>query len=103
MARACSITRSTLTLAIYNKVFKISRSELTKLSALTLMSTDVIGVDRGLIGFNETWACAIAVPVGMYILFLCVGYAAFLVLIPITRKNMYTFFFALLFTLYYTY
>lgn len=64
------------------KIFTLDQLALRRLSALTLMSTDLNLADKGLSQFHEVWAAIVGLGVGIGVLAWFVGPAAVVVLIP---------------------
>lgn len=74
--------RGMLLAALYNKSLRLSTDELSKVAVLTLMSTDVNGI-QGLISLSyESWARVIEVGLGLGILAVFIGPSCIFTLIP---------------------
>lgn len=84
--RMTTFVRAILITAIFRKSLKLPYDDLKNASALTLMSTDVSGVERLFPLFHDTWSGLAELGIGLYILSTTVGAAAFLTLIPIFSK-----------------
>lgn len=82
-----TLIRGTLVSAIYDKTLQLSHEQLKKSAAVTLMSTDINGVETVLIKFHEIWGRLCELLVGLYILYTIIGPAAFLILIPVSRMS----------------
>ncbi|KAM3547048.1 hypothetical protein ARSEF1564_000089 [Beauveria bassiana] len=95
--QAITCVRGTLVMALYAKVQKLSMDELEKTASITLMTTDITGMQDGLAYLHSTWSSIIELGLGIYALYTFVGYACFLLFIPscitalgayIVTKNM---------------
>lgn len=87
MYRLATLVRGALVSAIFNKTLKLKASEAQKAAAVTLMSTDIDGIEQGLvIGFG-IWASLIELAIAAYLLATLVGGASFLVVIPALSKS----------------
>lgn len=71
-----------LIVAIYEKLQNLSMDDLEKSAAVTLMSTDVDGIQKAVSTVHNTWASLVELGLGIYVMYLFVGYAAFLIFIP---------------------
>ncbi|EQL02449.1 ABC transporter, transmembrane domain, type 1 [Ophiocordyceps sinensis CO18] len=75
--------RGLLVSAIFDKTIKLKASDTAnKLAAMTLMSTDIDGLENGLAYFHDIWASIIELALGIYFLAMLVGGASFLVVLP---------------------
>lgn len=75
--------RGMLVSSIYDKTLKLKASDTTnKLAAMTLMSTDIDGLENGLAYFHDIWASIIELALGIYFLARLVGGSSFLVVLP---------------------
>ncbi|KAM3536194.1 hypothetical protein MY4038_000660 [Beauveria bassiana] len=95
--QAITCVRGTLVMALYAKVQKLGMDELEKTASITLMTTDITGMQDGLAYLHSTWSSIIELGLGIYALYTFVGYACFLLFIPscitalgayIVTKNM---------------
>lgn len=75
------------TVAIYEKMFKLSYKELSKSAAVSLMSTDMNGIEMLVKLFYSIGASVIELSLGLYILATVVGAACILVFVPALRKE----------------
>ncbi|KAK3181199.1 hypothetical protein K4F52_007474 [Lecanicillium sp. MT-2017a] len=76
--------RGTLTVAIYDKMLRLDYATLAKSATVTLMSTDVTGIEGLTRLFHDMWAAVIELAVGLAILGHIVGTSCVLFLIPVT-------------------
>lgn len=67
--------RGILTTAIYQKAIKLSLTSEDRVSSVTLMSTDVARIVRGLYEVHELWASVIQIGVASYLIDLQLGTA----------------------------
>lgn len=74
--------RGVLTVALYDKMQKLSTDETQSAAAITLMTTDVLGVTQIIALLHEVWATCLELALGVYILYLFVGAACFLIFVP---------------------
>ncbi|KAK3186314.1 hypothetical protein K4F52_004852 [Lecanicillium sp. MT-2017a] len=81
--RMATFVRGILVSALFRKTLKLSHDQLKESASLTLMSTDVTGIERMFPLFHDTWAGVVELSIGLYVLTTYIGAAAFLVLIPI--------------------
>lgn len=72
--------------AIFRKALCLDLPTAQKSAAVTLMSTDVSGIEAGFTMIHDLWAGIIELAIGMWLLARYVGGAAFLVAIPTVRK-----------------
>lgn len=56
--------------------------DLAASAAVSLMTTDIAGLDQLLTRLHSTWASCIELGLGIFVLFNFVGAACFLILIP---------------------
>ncbi len=82
-----TFARAILITAVFRKTLKLPYDELKNSSALTVMSTDVSGVERLFPLFHDTWSSLVELGIGLYILTTTVGAASFFTLIPIFGKS----------------
>lgn len=75
--------RGCIVAATLHKMYRLPQSELNKRAALTLSTTDIAGMERGVLLFHEVWAGILSTGVGIYILSRLVDAASFLVIIPV--------------------
>jgi hypothetical protein len=68
--------------AIYEKMFSLSYQVLAESNAVTLMSTDLNGLQRIVPLFHDLWASLAELAAGLAILGYFYGGACFLLLIP---------------------
>lgn len=78
--------RGILVVAVYDKAQRLSIDELDKSAAVTLMTTDIAGVQDGLGYLHSTWSSMVELGLGIYALYTFVGYACFLIFIPSSSK-----------------
>lgn len=74
--------RAILIVAIYDKTQLLNTEELEKDAAVTLMSTDVSGVQQVMVMLHETWSAVVELGLGVYFLYKFVGLACFLIFVP---------------------
>lgn len=84
--QAITCVRGILIVAIYDKVQRLNLDELEKSAAVTLMTTDIAGVQDGLGYLHSTWSSLVELGLGVYALYTFVGYACFLIFIPTSSK-----------------
>lgn len=77
--------RGILAVAVYDKVHKLKMEDITASAAVSLITTDVNGVEALLIRVHATWASCIELGLGIYMLYDFVGVASFLIFIPTIR------------------
>lgn len=78
-----------LTAAIYDKMLSLPYGVLAESAAVTLMSTDLSGIERFVPLFHDMWAAVIELGFGMAILGSMFGASCVLLIIPSICK--YTF------------
>lgn len=71
---------------IYKKSLTLYYDEAQQEAALTLMSTDIEGIEEGLPLFHDIWASVIQFGLCIYLLIGIIGRAAVLVLLPTGGK-----------------
>lgn len=76
------MVRGALVSAIFQKTLELKLESVDDSAPVTLMSTDIDGIHRGLQFVHDIWASVLAVGVGLYILQNLLGYSAFLVVVP---------------------
>lgn len=76
--------------AIYHKMLLLGEKDAGKLKALTLMGTDVVGIERLITLSYESWARLLELGAGIAILNRFIGPSCFLVLIPAVRESALT-------------
>ncbi|KAK5996562.1 ABC multidrug transporter B [Cladobotryum mycophilum] len=81
--RMITMFRGVLVSAILKKTLGIEYSTAKESAAVTLMSTDIDGIEGGLAIMNDVWASIIELGLGIYILTMVVGGASFLVVMPV--------------------
>ncbi|CEJ89530.1 hypothetical protein VHEMI05371 [[Torrubiella] hemipterigena] len=82
MYRSVTLTRGHVVSSILAKTTRLNQSEAKRSAAVTLMSTDMDGIQSGIVLFHEIWASIIELAIGIYLLATLVGKASFLVVIP---------------------
>ncbi|KAK0643218.1 P-loop containing nucleoside triphosphate hydrolase protein [Cercophora newfieldiana] len=78
-----TMVRGALVGIIFKKTVGLGEKELEDGASVTLMSTDVEGVEMGLLLMHSMWVSPIEVGVGMYLLYREVGIPCFLAVFPI--------------------
>lgn len=73
-------------MAIYEKMFKLSYKELSKSAAVSLMSTDMSGIEMLVNLFYSIGASVVELSLGLYILATIVGPTCVLVFVPALCK-----------------
>ena len=71
--RSITVMRGALVSMIYSKTLKLELSESPDAPAVTLMSSDVLGITSALDGLHDIWASTIEVSIGMYLLWIYAG------------------------------
>ncbi|KAK3181201.1 hypothetical protein K4F52_007476 [Lecanicillium sp. MT-2017a] len=79
--------RGMLVVAIYDKMLHLSYDSLANSAAVTLMSTDLSGLERLVPLFHDMWAAVVELAFGMAILGSIVGPSCILLLIPGVGKT----------------
>ncbi|KAG8166037.1 hypothetical protein KVR01_004589 [Diaporthe batatas] len=74
--------RGAIVSMIFQKTLKLELEAIADSAPVTLMSTDIDGIHRGLQFLHDIWASLLAIAVGLYILQQLLGYSAFLVVVP---------------------
>lgn len=74
--------RGVLVTLTYDKTMRLSLKEAKKSAGVSVMSTDVEGVETVIFMFNEIWSGLITGGVGLYILSTKIGAASFLSVLP---------------------
>lgn len=74
--------RGVLVTLTYDKTMRLSFNEAKKSAGVSIMSTDVDGVESIIVNFNEIWAGLVTGGVGLYILSTKIGAASFLSILP---------------------
>ncbi len=69
-------------MALYAKVQRLSVGVLEKSAAITLLTTDIAGLQDGLGYLHSSWSSLLELGLGVYVLYTFVGYACFLLFIP---------------------
>ncbi len=81
--RMITMLRGVLVSAIFKKSIRMRHGDNGDDSAaVTLMSTDIDGIEGGLALFHDIWASVIELVLGVYLLATIVGGASFLVVLP---------------------
>lgn len=78
--------RGVLTGKVCSKAYQLPTDQASKGAALTHSTTDIQGVLLGVNLFHELWIGFIEIGFIMYFLWIFVGYACFLILIPTFGK-----------------
>ncbi|KAM0664858.1 hypothetical protein ACQRIU_006716 [Beauveria bassiana] len=89
--QAITCARGILVFAIYNKLQRLTIDQLENSAAVTLMTTDMAGVQEGLGYMHSAWASLVELGLGIYALYTFVGYACFLIFIPSSIAAMGTY------------
>ena len=79
--------RGSLVAKIFDHILLVDMNGTKPTAAITLMSTDIETIARGLQNFSDIWAMAIELAVGIYLLARFVGPATVLVVIPSLCEN----------------
>lgn len=77
-----TMVRGALVSMIFQKTLELELEAVVDSAPVTLMSTDIDGIQRGLQFLHDIWASVLAVGIGLYILQQLLGYSAFLVVVP---------------------
>ncbi|OAQ97694.1 hypothetical protein LLEC1_03571 [Akanthomyces lecanii] len=80
--RVVTCIRGILIVAIYDKMLRLKVDDLESSAAVTLMSTDVDGIEQLISLAYESWTCVIQLALGIWLLYRFVGPACFLIVIP---------------------
>ncbi|KAJ4147018.1 hypothetical protein LMH87_001571 [Akanthomyces muscarius] len=80
--RLVTCIRGVLIVAIYDKMLRLKVDDLENSAAVTLMSTDVDGIEQLISMAYESWTCVIQLALGIWLLYRFVGPACFLIFIP---------------------
>lgn len=80
--RLVTCIRGVLIAAIYDKMLRLKVDDLENSAAVTLMSTDVDGIEQLISMAYESWTCVIQLALGIWLLYRFVGPACFLIFIP---------------------
>ncbi|KAJ3488046.1 hypothetical protein NLG97_g6273 [Lecanicillium saksenae] len=88
-AKTC--VRGMLIMAIYDKTQRLGGDELEKSAAVTLMTADLTGVQEGLGYLHSSWSSVLELGLGIYVLYIFVGYACFLLFVPSSLAAIGTF------------
>ena len=71
-----------LTVAIYDKMLHLSHEVLAESAAITLMSTDLTGLERLIPLFHDVWAAVVELGLGLAILGRITGPSCVLFFVP---------------------
>ena len=74
--------RGALVTLTYDKTMRLSSNEARKSAAVSVMSTDVEGLETAIVNFNDVWSGLATGGVGLYILSTKIGAASFLSVLP---------------------
>lgn len=85
--RVTTSLRGVLTVAIFQKVLRLSHEELQHAAATTLVTTDMANLERLVPLFHDMWASCLELGLGMYILATLIGHACFSIVIPAASKS----------------
>lgn len=72
---------------IYKKSLELDAAAASKGKAVTLMSTDIDSIASGVKDVHEIWASVLELGVAVYLLYLQIGPACFVVIIPAVGKR----------------
>lgn len=86
--RVVTFVRGILVTAVFNKTLNISQDQLDNSAAVTLMSTDLNSVESLFTFFIKICVGFVDLGIGLYILSIFLGAAAFLVLVPAFGKTL---------------
>ncbi|KAM3498333.1 hypothetical protein MY10362_008341 [Beauveria mimosiformis] len=84
--------RGILTVALFDKMQKLSIDEKQSAAAITLMTTDVMGVEAIIALLHEVWVTCLELGFGVYILYMFVDIACFLIFIPSILATISTYY-----------
>ncbi|OAA76844.1 ABC transporter, transmembrane domain, type 1 [Akanthomyces lecanii RCEF 1005] len=90
--RMATTTRAILVTAIYQKSLRLSKDELAKEAAVTLINTDVANVMLIIALSYECWVTLVEIILGLTILTRFVGSASIFALIPTGLSSVFTYF-----------
>lgn len=77
-----TMVRGALVSMIFQKTLELELDAVVDSAPITLMSTDIDGIHRGLQFLHDIWASVLAIGIGLYVLQQLLGYPAFLVIVP---------------------
>ncbi|KAK0627622.1 P-loop containing nucleoside triphosphate hydrolase protein [Immersiella caudata] len=83
-----TMIRGALVGIIFKKTVGLGEKGLEDAAPVTLMSTDVEGIEYGLAFIHDMWASPVEVGVGIYLLYAEIGLPCFLVIIPIVVSTV---------------
>lgn len=78
-----TMIRGAIVTLIFQKTLSLDTTNLADGAPVTLMSTDIDGLERGVMFMHEIWAAPVEFGLGIYLLYREIGTPCFLVLIPI--------------------
>lgn len=84
--RLVTLVRGMLVGAIFAKLLRLPYSSAERSAAVTLMSTDIEGIARGLPMLHELWVRVLELVLGIYLLSRLIKEACLLVFIPTASK-----------------
>ncbi|KAM3520142.1 hypothetical protein MY4038_009535 [Beauveria bassiana] len=84
--------RGILSVALFDKMQKLSIDEKQSAAAITLMTTDVMGVEAIIALLHEVWVTCLELGFGVYILYMFVDLACFLIFIPSILATISTYY-----------
>lgn len=79
--------RGGLVSLIFRKSLQLDAAAASKTNAVTLMSTDIDSIASGVKELHEIWASVLELCVAIYLLYLQIGPACFVVIIPAVGKG----------------
>ncbi|KAM3457637.1 hypothetical protein NHJ6243_007726 [Beauveria neobassiana] len=84
--------RGIRSVALFDKMQKLSIDEKQSAAAITLMTTDVMGVEAIIALLHEVWVTCLELRFGVYILYMFVDVACFLIFIPSILATISTYY-----------
>lgn len=80
--RSAAYIRGILVVAINDKSLRLPPATLSKVAALTLTTSDILGICRAPTVFHDAWSGILSIGIGAYVLQTYTGVAASVVAIP---------------------
>ncbi|KAH8719595.1 ABC transporter atnG [Beauveria bassiana] len=84
--------RGVLSVALFDKMQRLSIDEKQSAAAITLMTTDVMGVEAIIALLHEVWVTCLELGFAVYILYMFVDLACFLIFIPSILATISTYY-----------
>lgn len=71
---------------VLKKCLKLETGEAEEMASVSIMSTDVEGLEPAIVLFHDTWSGCVNIAVGFYILSSMIGQSSFLAALPSAGK-----------------